>query len=263
MAVGRTDFHERKENKIDRFKARARKSTAEANQEFNKAREMGSVIPFGQPILVGHHSEGKHRALLKRIDGAHRKAHEADERAEYYQHKAESAETNHAISGDDTEAVNRLKSKLAEYEKTKDFYKAVNKAWKQDKEALYKLGLSDTDIDKLKNGMYSHQTKPFATWQLSNLNAEIRRIKQRIEELSKLDQMKEENVKFPNGEMRINTEINRIQFVFNEIPSEEIRKLLKSHGFKWSPSEKAWQRQRTINAINTTNWLLKNHFLKQ
>ena len=263
MAIGRADYQERKENKIDWYHSRARKANAEANQEFNRASQLGSVIPFGQPILIGHHSEGSHRSLLKRIDSAHRKAHEADEKAAYYQGKAESAETNHAISGDDTEAVSRLKSKLAEYEKTKEFYKAVNKAWKQDKEALYKLGLSDTDIEKLKSSMYSHQTKPFATWQLSNLNAEIRRIKQRIEELSKLDQMKEENVKFSNGEMRINTEINRIQFVFNEIPPEETRKLLKSHGFKWSPSEKAWQRQRTLNAINTTNWLLKNHFLKQ
>ena len=263
MGVGRADYHERKENKIDKFNARARRASIEANQEFNKASNMGSVIPFGQPILVGHHSEGSHRALLKRIDNAHRRAHEADERAEYYQHKAESAENNYAISSDDTEAVNRLKSKLAEYEKTKEFYKAVNKAWKQGADALYKLGLSDTDIEKLKSGMYSHQTKPFATWQLNNLNAEIRRIKQRMEELNRLDQMHEESVKFSNGELRINIEINRIQFVFDEIPPEETRKLLKSHGFKWSPLEKAWQRQRTLNAMYTTKWLLKNHFQKQ
>jgi len=262
MAVGRTDYIERKENRITAYNARAYKSNLEANQQLKKASELGSVIPFGQPILIGHHSEGKHRSLLKKIDGAHRKAHEADEKAEYYQHKAESAENNHAISGDDTEAISRLKSKLAEYEKSKEFYKSVNKAWRQGADALYKLGLSDTDIENLKKGIQPYEKNPFATWQLSNLNAEIRRIKKRIEELSKLDQMKEENIKFSNGEMRINTEINRIQFVFDEIPSEEIRKLLKSHGFKWSPSEKAWQRQRTINAINTTNWLLKNHFLK-
>ena len=263
MAVGRADYQERKENKIDRYNARARKATAEANQEFNRASQMGSVIPFGQPILIGHHSEGKHRALLKRIDNAHRKAHEADERSAYYQGRAESAETNHAISGDDTEAVSRLNEKLAELEKTKEFYKAVNKAWKKGNDELYILGLSDTDIEKLKKGMYSHETLPFKIWQLSNLNAEIRRIKKRIEELSKLDDMQTESVKFSNGEMRINTEINRIQFVFGAIPPEEIRKLLKSNGFKWSPREKAWQRQRTLNAISRTNWLLKKHFQKQ
>ena len=262
MAIGRADYQERKESKIDRFNARAKKATITANQELTRASQMGSVIPFGQPILIGHHSEGKHRRLIKQIDSAHRKAHEADERAAYYQGRADSAENNNAISGDDTEAVSRLKEKIAEYEKTKEFYKAVNKAWKQGKSALYSLGLSDTDIEKLKSGMHSHEIKPFATWQLSNLNAEIRRIKQRIEELSKLDQMPEKNVKFLNGEMRINTEINRIQFIFNEIPSEEIRKLLKSNGFKWSPSEKAWQRQRTLNAVRTAERLIKNYFDK-
>ena len=77
MSVGREDYEERKESKIAAYKQRARKSSVIANQETNRARKMGSVIPLGQPILVGHHSEGSHRALLKRIDGAHQKASEA------------------------------------------------------------------------------------------------------------------------------------------------------------------------------------------
>jgi len=36
---------------------------------------------------------------------------------------------------------------------------------------------------------------------------------------------------------------NRIQFLFNEKPSEEVRNLLKHWGFRWSPSNAAWQRQ--------------------
>jgi len=64
--------------------------------------------------------------------------------------------------------------------------------------------------------------------------------------------MEAESTKFTGGEMRINLEINRIQFIFDEIPSEETRKMLKSHGFKWSPTETAWQRQRTLNAVNVT-----------
>jgi len=260
MSVGRADYKERKQNRIDAFNAKASKSSIEANQEIAKAKKMGSVIPFGQPILIGHHSEGKHRRLIKNIDNAHRRAFEADEKAEYYKNRAESAETNQSISGDDTEALDRLKSKLAEYEKAKERMKEINKAWKQGGSLLDELDLNDTEKTKIKTGEY--ETKPFPTWQISNMNAEIRRIKKRIEELTKLDQMQIESRKFPNGEMRINTDINRIQFIFDAIPSEEIRKILKSHGFKWSPKEKAWQRQKTINAINTTNRLLKNYFLK-
>jgi hypothetical protein len=61
---------------------------------------------------------------------------------------------------------------------------------------------------------------------------------------------------FPGGELRHNTDINRVQFVFDDIPSTETRTILKSHGFKWSPSEKAWQRQRAVNAIRTSEYLL-------
>ena len=258
MSIGREDYQERKQKRIDALNAKASKSSIEANQEFAKAKKMGSIIPFGQPILIGHHSEGKHRRLIKKIDNAHRKAFEADERAAYYQDKAESAENNNLISGDDTEAVDRLKNKLNDFEIAKERMKAINKAWKQGGKLLYELGLHDEEIEKIKSSV----TKIYPTWQISNMNAEIRRIKKRIEELTKLDQMQTESTKFSNGEMRINTEINRIQFIFDDIPSEETRKLLKSRGFKWSPKEKAWQRQRTINAINTTNRLLRDYFLK-
>jgi frataxin-like iron-binding protein CyaY len=97
---------------------------------------------------------------------------------------------------------------------------------------------------------------------LSNNNANIRRVKARLEELTRLNGMVAENIKFPGGELRINLDINRIQFVFNDIPQQEVRKLLKSNGFKWSPTEKAWQRQRTENAVYASKRLLKEHFSK-
>jgi hypothetical protein len=262
MAIGRTDYEERREMKIETYQERAAKSNDLANQELNRARDMGSVIPLGQPILVGHHSEKPHRALLKKIDSAYQKAHEAGEKATYYQAKANSAEDNKAISGDDTEAVNRYNEKLKELEAAQERMKAINKAWKQGNAALNALGLTDDEIEKIKNKMPDYETKPFPTWALSNNNAEIRRIKQKLEELNKLDTMKAETVKFPGGEAVINLELNRIQFLFDDIPSQEIRKLLKSNGFKWSPKEKAWQRQRTLNAVRTIKYLLKEHFNK-
>jgi len=267
MAVGRKDYQERKEEKISTYYERSRKASKTANQEFNRASEMGKIIPFGQPILVGHHSEAGHRRLIKKIDAKYKKASEADEKAAYYQSKADSAATNTAISCDDAEAVNRYKSKLEKLEAAQERMKAINKAWKQGQtgsaDALHSLGLTDEEIEKIKSKMPSYQKSPFPAYSLSNNSAEIRRVKQKLEELNKLDEMKEEKIKIPGGVLFVNLEINRIQFIFDSIPSEEVRKLLKSHGFKWAPSEKAWQRQRTINAINTTHYLLKNHFLKE
>ena len=41
----------------------------------------------------------------------------------------------------------------------------------------------------------------------------------------------------------------RIRFKFNGVPSPEVREVLKSRGFRWSPSNKAWQRQNTPNGV--------------
>lgn len=44
-----------------------------------------------------------------------------------------------------------------------------------------------------------------------------------------------------------NEQINRYQIIFGGKPAPEIIKNLKENGFKWAPSQKAWQRQITIN----------------
>lgn len=53
------------------------------------------------------------------------------------------------------------------------------------------------------------------------------------------------------GDVRIlqNTEENRLQLFFDGKPEQTMIATLKSRGFKWSPRNKAWQRQLTPNAL--------------
>jgi hypothetical protein len=118
------------------------------------------------------------------------------------------------------------------------------------------MGFTDEQIAKMKSDMPSYEHKPYPTWALSNNNAEIRRIKEKIEQLSKLDTVEMETITFKGGKLLINTEVNQVQFLFDDKPGEEIRSLLKSYGFRWAPSESAWQRQRTMNAINSAKRLV-------
>ena len=82
---------------------------------------------------------------------------------------------------------------------------------------------------------------------LSNNNANIRRVRQRIEELSSRSEFA--GWTFPGGEAKINEAENRLQLIFEEKPDADQRQELKSNGFKWAPSQGAWQRQLNQNAI--------------
>jgi hypothetical protein len=54
---------------------------------------------------------------------------------------------------------------------------------------------------------------------------------------------------FDGGKVEKNSGINRLQVFFDDVPPQEVRAALKSNGFKWAPSQKAWQRQLTDNSI--------------
>jgi hypothetical protein len=254
--IGRPDYEERKENRISRYEERAAKARKEADTRQEQAESLARQIPFGQPVLVGHHSEARHRRDLGKMHDGFEKSVEAGKKAAYYQDKAETAASNRAISGDNPDAVNLYQEKLTKLEAMQERMKAVNKAFAKGDDALKALGLTDEQIAKMKSRMPSYERKPYPTWALSNNSAEIRRVKEKIEHLSKLDTVEAETISFKGGKLLVNTEANRVQFLFDDKPGEEIRALLKSYGFHWAPSEGAWQRQRTVNAINTAKCLV-------
>jgi hypothetical protein len=55
---------------------------------------------------------------------------------------------------------------------------------------------------------------------------------------------------FEGGHAEANTELNRLQLFFDEIPSYNNRLMLKATGFKWAPINSAWQRALNDNAIH-------------
>ncbi len=61
------DYAARLEARIDRMRQRADKELTEARATLDRAHQMAQAIPFGQPILIGHHSEGRDRRYRDRI----------------------------------------------------------------------------------------------------------------------------------------------------------------------------------------------------
>ncbi len=80
-------------------------------------------------------------------------------------------------------------------------------------------------------------------WQLPQIAAS----KQAQQEVATQDP----SMLFENGDIQVfdNPSIDRIQVFFPGKPSDAVRTLLKSAGWRWSNTNGAWQRQRTNNAI--------------
>lgn len=221
--AGRADYEERKRNRIERYKELSKKakerSEMYSNSNANRILEMTS----GQPILIGHHSERKHRKLIERAHNDIKKSIEMDNKSNFYSNRAENAENSKVIYADDPKVIEKLEEKL----------------------------------ERLENERNSIKNREHSTWELTNIGAIIRETKKRIERLKELENIKFEEMKFNGGKIIHNEQINRIQFLFNSIPDEDIRKLLKSHGFHWSRKEQAWQREYNQNCIKATNIIQK------
>lgn len=90
---------------------------------------------------------------------------------------------------------------------------------------------------------------PYYSCTLSNNRQNLKRYADRLSELEKAKANPTEQTEESGEGFRIvrNSEIMRLQIVFDDKPNEETRTILKKHGFKWAPSQKAWQRQLNNN----------------
>jgi phospholipid N-methyltransferase len=85
---------ERAEERADRFEQYSDNRAAEAERAHKAVDAIAKNIPFGQPILVGHHSERHARRDAKRIEQGMRRAVDAWETSEYWTSRAAGALAN-------------------------------------------------------------------------------------------------------------------------------------------------------------------------
>lgn len=247
-----SDYEERKQARIDRYREKAEKARQESRQLSRESSSMLEHIPPGQPILVGHHSERGHRKLLERSDRKMAQSVAASEKADYYEHKAEAAESNTAIPADDPEALNKLTEKLEGLQIAQTRMKQINAYYRKHGTCRGFHGLTEAQADHLDERVeqgYSWEKSPYPSYVLSNNNQEIRRLQERVKQLAEARELGYQGWEFDGGRVVANADKNRLQIFFDEIPSEEVRQDLKGRGFRWARSEGAWQRQLTDNAI--------------
>lgn len=255
----KSDYEQRKTNRIARYQELAEKNAQKAEGQHEQASKMASVIPFGQPILIGHHSESRDRNYRKRIQKLFEKSFESEEKSKYYQHKAEVVMSNDTISSDDPNALTKLKEKLKEMERMQDFMKVANKLIRNSKlteeqkvHLLTPFNVSEQLITQVVKGKIG-----FERFSLSNNSQNMTRIRKRIDQLEKLSRLTSNEITFNNVRILQNVEANRLQLFFPGKPSEETRQELKRHGFRWSPREGAWQRHISNLAVYYAREIVK------
>lgn len=241
------EYEQKKQARIERYEERAEKARGESAALHRQADGMLSAIPPGQPI----HGRAD-RAYRERAFDKIGKAVDAEKKAAYYEQKAEAARNNTAISSDDPEALEKLTKKLEGLKASQEYMKRINAYYRKHGTCQGCDSVSDELAakldDRVKNG-YSWEKAPYPSYALSNNNQEIHRIQDRIKRLSQDREAGFSGWEFDGGKVVANSDNNRLQVFFDEIPSAEVRQEMKGRGFRWARSEGAWQRQLTQNAV--------------
>lgn len=250
------NYEAKQQARKDRYLAKSQGLAQQADATYDRARTMAEAIPFGQPILIGHHSETRDRNYRNRIHTTYGKAFEQQDKADHYAQKAASVGTG-GISSDDPDAIDKLKEQLTQARDSQDMMKKVNAAIRKHKAdqgaqiaAIVALGAPFTEASaaELVKGDFCGRVG-FPSYALSNNNANIRRIEQRIKQIEANRQRKPAHIEGEGYEYAEDVEENRAMFIFTGKPPKETRDVLKRHGFRWSPSRGAWVRQLTNAAI--------------
>ncbi len=154
------------------------------------------------------------------------------------------------LSGDE-QAVELLQEKLDGMVETQNMMKAVNAYYRKEKTLDGCPELTQEEIEKLKADMASSwhwADVPYLPYELSNNNANIKRTRDRLESLKKVKEAGSQETECEFCKVVENTENMRLQLIFDGKPDPEVREILKKNGFRWAPSQSAWQRQLTNNA---------------
>lgn len=188
------------------------------------------------------------------------------------------------VDNTDPYAIEKISGKIKFMEDAHDVTLLYNKNCK--KNGITTMSWADrTDEDKAKRKEVLAQTAKEAKEKgysaevikqgvehpfTSNQTADIRRNKQRLEELQKRQTVIEERkntndsgagasserVYFDGGYIYENPELDRIQIIYDGKPDREVIDKLKHNGFRWSPSQKAWQRQLNRNGRYAVNQIM-------
>jgi len=228
------------EHKAERRRHWGEAAKREYARLIGTAKTIADGIPFGQPILVGHHSEARARRDQKRIESNMSAGVEAHRRTENHEAKADGIERqlDTSIFNDDPDAIETLLTRIArrtaELERCKEINAAIRREMKKGEGWLDRCSLTlEEKRAVLRNAQGWDHRPVFPAYHLTNLGAAIRRDQKRIEEIRAETQQYER----ANGAGGILVEAladGYARVTFETFPGRQMINALKAAGFYWS-----------------------------
>jgi hypothetical protein len=156
----------------------------------------------------------------------------------------------------DANAGERLQDKIAKAEAFQNQMKACNLAIRKNAKvgaeaqvaALIALGINESRAHMLLKPDFCGRIG-FADYELTNNNANIRRMKGRLANVERAQSQPATETEGANARFEDSPSENRVRLFFPSIPAAEIRSTLKGAAFRWTPSLGCWQAYRNERTI--------------
>lgn len=173
-----------------------------------------------------------------------------NELLDYIQQRSPLKELTGRISSDQVDALAAIQEKLLTAQRAQKYMKSVN--------AIVRSATNDDA--KAAQIVTDHNVSPkearallvpdflgrrgFPAYRLTNNNAEINRLQERLTQVESEKSKSTNDQMFDGVRVLDSAETNRIQLFYSDKPDQTTIDKLKRNGFKWSPSQQAWQRLR-------------------
>ena len=182
----RTTYAQRRADVLERLAVRAERRRQEATATLHHAHQMAAVIPFGQPLLVGHHSYTRDRNYRDRIGRTFEKALSLENEANDLHRRRDAAQDNTSVRSDNPDAIALLTAQVASMLEEAETMKRANAFYRKHGTLAgcpIPPELAEDGASVLRFQPY--YGRPFPAYKLSNLSGNRRRLEQRIEVLQR------------------------------------------------------------------------------
>jgi hypothetical protein len=182
----RPTTREKREGRRDRRRDWADSRRSKADAAHQDSADAVAPIPLGQPILKGHHSQGRHERALERSRKKASQAVEHSKMAEHHDARADNIDRQlgTSIFDDDPDAIERLRERIEAAEQSRERIKSYNASCRRGQPDPSLLNDEErSDLRSIAQVGFAGPKGQFPSYKLSNLGGRIRGYRQRLERL--------------------------------------------------------------------------------